>query len=148
MATLVENKKAHLKYAKLERFAAGMVLSGQEVKALRAKLGSLEGSRVIVRGGEAFLVGMTIPPYQVKNAPKSYDPEQPRKLLLTKKEIAQLADAESKKGLTIVPFSVYTAGRNVKVQVAIVRGKGKADRREDLKKKDASRETERLLKNR
>ena len=145
---LVENKKAHLKFAALETFAAGIVLSGQEVKALRAKLGSMEGSRVIVRGGEAFLVGMTIPPYQAANAPKDYDPEQPRKLLLNKKEIALLADAEGKKGLTVVPFSVYTLGRNVKAQVAIVRGKGKADRREDLKKRDASRERERLLKNR
>ena len=148
MATLVENKKAHLKFAVQESFAAGIVLSGQEVKALRGKLGSMEGSRVVVRGGEAFLVGMTIPPYQAANAPKDYDPEQPRKLLLNKKEIALLADAEGKKGLTVVPFSVYTLGRNVKAQVAIVRGKGKADRREDLKKRDASRERERLLKNR
>ncbi len=148
MATLVENKKAHLKYAALETFAAGIVLSGQEVKALRNKLGSMEGSRVIVRGGEAFLTGMTIPAYQASNARKDYDAEAPRKLLLNKKEIALLADAESKKGLTTVPFEVYTAGRHLKVRVAIVRGKGKADRREDLKKRDASRETERLLKNR
>ena len=148
MATLVENKKAHLKYAAQETYAAGIVLSGQEVKALRGKLGSLDGSRVIVRGGEAFLVGMTIPPYQAANAPKGYDPEQPRKLLLNRAEIAELADAEAKKGLTIVPFELYTSGRNVKARIAIVRGKGKADRREDLKKRDASREAERLLKNR
>jgi SsrA-binding protein len=145
---LIEHKKAGLKYSPLEDFAAGLVLTGQEVKALRNKLGSLNGSRVVVRGGEAFIVGMTIPPYQAANAPKDYDPEQPRKLLLNKKEIAELADAESKKGLTIVPFEVYTSGRNVKARIAIVRGKGKADRREDLKRRDASRETERLLKNR
>ena len=148
MATLVENKRAHLKYAALETFAAGIVLSGQEVKALRNKLGSMEGSRIIVRGGEAFLVGMTIPPYQSANAAKDYEPERPRKLLLNKKEIAQLADAESRRGLTTVPFEVYTAARNVKVKVAIVRGKGKADRREDLKRRDADRERERLLKTR
>ena len=145
---LIENKKFFLKYAPLENFAAGIELSGQEVKALRAKLGSLEGARVVVRGGEAFIVGMTVPPYQAANAPKSYDPERARRLLLTKKEITALAEAESKKGLTIAPIEVYTAHRLVKARIAIVRGKGKADRREDLKKRDASRETARVLKNR
>ena len=138
--TLVEYKKVFLKYAPLESFAAGIELSGQEVKALRNKLGSLDGARVVVRGGEAFIVGMTIPPYQVANADKNYDAERARRLLLNKKEIAALADAESKKGLTIVPIEIYTAGRLVKARIAIVRGKGKADRREDLKKRDAMRE--------
>ena len=146
MATLVEYKKARLRFSPLETFSAGMALSGQEVKALRGKLGSLDGARVVIRGGEAFLVGMTIPPYQAANVPKGYDPERPRKLLLTKKEIAELADAEAKKGLTIVPFEVYTSGRVLKVSVAIVRGKGKADRREDLKRQDAAREAARVLK--
>ena len=146
--TLIEYKKAFLKYAPIESFSAGLELSGQEVKALRGKLGSLDGARVVVRGGEAFIVGMTIPPYQVANVAKNYDPEKPRRLLLAKKEIAFLADAESKKGLTIVPLEVYIKGRFVKARVAIVRGKGKADKREDLKKRDASRETERVLKNR
>lgn len=146
--TLVEYKKALLKYAPLESFAAGLELSGQEVKALRNKLGSLDGSRVVVRGGEAFIVGMTIPPYQIANMPKGYDPERARRLLLNKKEIALLADAEAKKGLTIIPLEVYTAGRFVKARIAIVRGKGKADKREDLKKRDATREAERVLKTR
>ncbi|HQT82945.1 MAG: SsrA-binding protein [Parcubacteria group bacterium 20-58-5] len=146
--TLVANKKAHLKYAPLEHFAAGLELVGTEVKALRAKQGSLDGARVVVRGGEAFIVGMTIPPYQAANTPKSYDPERPRRLLLNKKEVAELLAAEAKKGLTIIPFEVYTAGRFVKARIAIVRGKGKADRREDLKKRDATRDMSRVLKNR
>lgn len=146
--TLLEYKKALLKFAPLESFAAGLELLGPEVKALRNKLGSLDGARVVVRGGEAFIVGMTIPPYQAANTPKDYDPERARRLLLTKKEIAYLADAEAKKGLTIVPLEVYTSGRFVKARVAIVRGKGKQDRREDLKKKDALREASRVLKNR
>lgn len=120
---------------------------GTEVKALREKQGSLEGARVVIRGGEAFIVGMTIPAYQVANAPKSYDPERARRLLLAKKDIAALATAESKKGLTIVPLEVYTTKRFIKARIAIVRGKGKSDRREDLKKRDAERETGRLLKN-
>jgi len=145
---LVEYKKAFLKYAPVESYAAGLELTGQEVKSLRNKLGSLDGSRVVVRGGEAFIVGMTIPAYQPVNAPKSYDTERTRRLLLTKKDIAALAAAEEKKGLTIVPLEIYTAGRFVKARVAIVRGKGKEDRREDLKKRDALREAERVLKNR
>jgi SsrA-binding protein len=115
------------------------------VKALRAKLGSLEGSRIVVRGGEAYLVGATIPPYQVANTPKGYEPEKTRRLLLNKKEIAELASAETKKGLTVVPIEVYNAGRLLKLRLAIVKGKGKADRREDLKKADALRDVEREI---
>ncbi len=145
--TLVEYKKVFLKYAPIENFAAGIELSGGEVKSLRNKLGSLDGSRVVVRGGEAFIVGMTIPPYQTANAKKNYDAERARRLLLNRKEIRQLADAESKKGLTTVPIEIYTSHGLLKARVAIVRGKGKADRREDLKKRDAMRETKRVLKN-
>jgi SsrA-binding protein len=146
--TLIANKKAHLKYAPLESFQAGVELLGTEVKALRNKLGSLDGARVVVRGGEAFIVGMTIPAYQTANTAKSYDPERARRLLLNKKEVAELLAAEAKKGLTIIPFEVYTAGRFVKARISIVRGRGKSDRREDLKKRDAIREAGRVLKNR
>ena len=146
--TLVKNKKASLKYTPIEYFTAGFELLGTEVKALRAKMGSLEGARVVIRGGEAFIIGMTIPPYQTANTPKNYDSERSRRLLLTKQEIAILASAEAKKGLTIVPLEVYTQGRFVKTRIAIVRGKGKIERREELKKRDAGREMRRILKNR
>ncbi|HEX5774642.1 MAG TPA: SsrA-binding protein SmpB [Candidatus Paceibacterota bacterium] len=142
---LLENKKAGLKYETLETYVAGLELAGTEVKSVRAKLGSLEGARVVVRGGEAFLVGATIPPFQVANAKPGYDPERTRRLLLSKKEIGELADAESKKGLTIVPLAVYNNGRYLKAKIAIVRGKGKADRREDLKRQDAERDIRRAL---
>ena len=148
MSGLIVNKKVHLRFSLLEIFSAGLELSGGEVKSLRAKLGSLEGSRVVVRAGEAYLVGATIPPYQVANTPKGYDPEKTRRLLLQKKEIALLADAESKKGLTVVPIEVYNAGRLLKLRLAIVKGKGKADKREDLKKADALRDVERTLRQR
>ncbi|MEK7101945.1 MAG: SsrA-binding protein SmpB [Patescibacteria group bacterium] len=146
--TLVEYKKALLKFAPIESYAAGLELTGPEVKSLRNKNGSLDGARVVVRGGEAFIVGMTIPPYQAANTPKSYDPERARRLLLSKKEIAELYAAEAKKGLTIIPLEVYTSRRFVKARIAIVRGKGKSDKREDLKKKDAERDIGRVLKNR
>ena len=132
----------------IENFSAGLELTGQEVKSLRNKLGSMDGSRVVVRGGEAFIIGMTIPAYQPANAPKSYDPERGAPASLNEKEIAYLYAAESKKGLTIVPIEVYTGKRLIKARIAIVRGKGKSDKREDLKKRDALRETGRVLKNR
>lgn len=145
MAPLLENKKVRLRFESLETFTAGIELFGFEVKSLRAKLGSLEGSRVVVRGGEAFLTGMTIPPYQMANAPKDYDPERARRLLLSRKEIAELLDAESRKGLTVVPFEVYNKGRYLKVRIDIVRGKNKADRREDIKRLEAKKEAERAM---
>ena len=146
--TLIEYKKAGLKYERFEEFEAGIELFGHEVKALKGKQGSLDGSRVVVRGGEAYLVGATIPPYQAANTPKGYDPVRTRRLLMKKSEIVHVADAESKKGLTVVPIEVYNKVGLIKVRVAIVRGKGKADKREDLKKKDAKREAERILKSR
>jgi len=145
---LIRNKKAHLRFTVLENYSAGIELTGSEVKALRNKLGSLEGARVVVRGGEAFIVGMTIPPYQAANTAKDYDPERPRRLLLGKKELTELLNEESKKGLTIVPFEVYTNKTLIKMHIAVVRGKGKEDKREDLKAKTAKRDADRLLKNR
>lgn len=142
---LIENKKARMKYAVLETFSAGLELTGVETKALRGKLGSLDGARVVVRGGEAYLVGMTIPPYQAANTPKDYDPERPRRLLLKKSEIAQLSEGEEKKGLTSVPLEVYN-NKYLKVRVAIVKGKGKADRREDIKKREADIDIRRAMK--
>ena len=142
---LIENKKAHLRFETLTPFQAGIELTGAETKALRKKQGSLEGARVLVRGGEAYLVGMSIPPYQVANTPEDYEPERSRRLLLKKTEIADIGDAESKKGLTVVPFEVYNAGRYIKVRIAIVRGKNKADKREDLKRKDDEREIQQAM---
>jgi SsrA-binding protein len=145
---LVQNKKAHFEYEILERFEAGLVLHGFEVKSLRAGRGSLEGSHVVARGGEVYLVGATIPPWQPDNAPKDYDPERARKLLVNKKEIAQIAAAEGQKGLTIVPISVYNKGRVLKLDIGIARGKKRYDKRESIKKRDEERTIGRTLKNR
>ena len=97
-------------------------------------------------GGEAFLVNAHIPPSQPGNPPKDYEPLRNRRLLLTKKELAALAGAESKKGLTIVPISVYGKSRKLKLRIAVARGKKQHDKRETLKKRDAKREIERSLK--
>lgn len=144
---LVEHKKARLNYDILEEFEAGLELLGAEVKALRAKQGKLEGSHVIVRGGEAYIVGMHIPPFQAANTPKDYDPDRTRKILLTKKELVHVAEQEEQKGLTIVPISVYNKGSKLKVRVAIARGRKKYDKRAVLKERDTKRDIDRTLKN-
>jgi len=143
---LIENKKARLNFEILEELEAGIELLGLEVKSLRQKRGKLEGAHVIIRGGEAYLVGMGIPPYQVGNTPKDYDPARTRRLLLTHKEISSLAGKEHQKGLTIVPISVYGKSRKLKLRIAVARGKKQHDKRETLKKRDAKREIERSLK--
>ena len=121
---------------------------GGEVKALRAKQGKLDGSHITVRGGEAYLIGASIPPYQSGNTPADYEPMRNRKLLLTKKEIAILGAHESQKGLTIVPLRVYNRGRHLKLALGVARGKKKYDKRATLKERDTKRDIERTLKNR
>lgn len=146
MPTFVSNKKAHFNYEILEEIEAGIELHGFEVKSVRGGQGSIEGARVIARGGEIFLVGATIPAHQPKNAPKTYEIERTRRLLLGAKDIEKITDAEGAKGLTIVPISMYSSGRYIKVKVAIVRGKKKFDKRETLKIRDTKRELDREMK--
>lgn len=141
--TLIENKKVELDYEILETFEAGLELLGFEVKSIRARQGSLLGSHVTIRGGEAYLIEFNIPPFQTNNTPDSYNPRRNRRLLLTTPEIQKLAALEAKKGLTIVPISVYNKGRKIKVEIAIVRGKKKHDKRQDIKKRDTDREIRR-----
>jgi SsrA-binding protein len=107
---------------------------------------SLEGAFVIIRGGEAFLINANIPPYQPKNAPKDYDPLRNKKILLTKKEIALLSGSEKNKSLTIAPISLYNKGRKIKIQIALVKGKKKHDKRESIKKRETERELRREIK--
>lgn len=144
--SLITNRKASFNYEIMETYPAGIELFGFEAKSLKKSQGSLEGARVTIRGNEAFVVGMTIPPFQTNNTPKEYDGSRNRKLLLHKKEIYDLEKAEKTKGLTIIPLSVYNKGTKIKLDIAIVRGKKKFDKRETLKKKDASRDMDRDMK--
>jgi SsrA-binding protein len=121
-------------------------LFGYEVKSLRNKQGSLKGARVVARGGEAYLIGASIPAWQIPNAPKGYDAERPRRLLLNKKEIVHISSAESKNGLTIIPLSVYNKQRNLKLSLAVVRGKKKEDKRHDIREREEKRKIDRTLK--
>ncbi|MDE2037706.1 MAG: SsrA-binding protein SmpB [Patescibacteria group bacterium] len=148
MPALIDHKKARFNYEILETFDAGVELSGTEVKSLKKGQGALDGAHVIVRGGEAYAVGMFVPPYQEKNAPAGYDPRRNRRLLLSRKEIARLASLEGGRGLTIVPISVYTKGPLVKISVAVVRGKKAHDKRESIKRRESDREISRAMKDR
>ncbi len=146
MASFIESKKAGFNYEFLEKYEAGIELLGFEVKSVRLGRGSLEGAHIIIRGGEAFLIGMRIDPYQAGNTTMEYVPDHMRRLLLTKKEIAILAEEESKKGLTIIPLSLYNKGSKIKVSLAVARGKKKFDKRDTIKKRDTDREIGRLMK--
>jgi len=143
MANYAENRKARFDYEILEKYEAGIELLGTEVKSVRGGRMALEGSFVIVRGGEAFLINANIPPYQPQNAPADYDPLRNRKILLTKKEIAELAGSEKNRSLTIVPLAVYNKGRKIKVSLALSKGKKKFDKRETIKKRETDREIRR-----
>ena len=147
MTTYLSHKKAHFDYEVLSIFEAGLVLQGHEVKSLRNKRGKLEGGHVIVRGGEAFLVGININAYQPLNTPKSYNPERVRKVLLKKKELLELEKQSETAGLTAIPIRLYNHGRNIKLEIAIVRGKKNYDKRQTIQARDVKRDIERTLKN-
>lgn len=137
---LAESKKLHLTYIINDTYDAGVELFGFEVKAIRKKQVSLEGAKVIVRGGEAFLVGVYIAPYQAANIPKEYDPYRTRRLLLRKKEIEELYGLEQTKTLTLHPNSLYSKNNLIKCEVAVCKKKDTRDKREDIKKDIVRRE--------
>jgi SsrA-binding protein len=146
MTSYIRNKKATFNYEILERFEAGVVLAGYEVKAIRTGKASLVGAYIVLRNGEAYLKSATVSFYQEANTPDSYNPERERKLLLSRKELAHLEKQLNTAGLTIVPISLYNKGGRIKLEIALVRGKKKADKREALKKRDTKRAIDRILK--
>ncbi len=147
MANIIEHKRARYDYELIKHFEAGVQLFGSEVKSLRSHHGKLEGAHIVVRGGEPYIVGMEIPQYQGSISKDTYDANRSRKLLLNKKEIIELKDAEETKGLTIVPIAMYNKGRVIKINIAIARGKKAGDKRETIKKREAEREIRREIKN-
>ena len=146
MPELAKNKKALFDYEILETFDAGLVLIGQEVKSIKNKHISLKGAYVVSKDSEFFLIGASVPPYQPKNAPKDYDQERTRKLLLKKAEINYLIGKSKQKGLTLIPLKVYTKLGRIKLEFGIAKGKKKFDKRETIKKRDFKREKQRILK--
>ena len=138
-APTIENRRARYEYHILESVEAGLVLSGTEVKAIRAGGASLAEAFARFREGEAWLLGMHVPPYRQGSFSNS-EPTRPRKLLLHKEEIVRLQSRVAEKGLTIVPLRLYFTRGMAKVQLGLVRGKKLWDKRADVAKRDVARE--------
>lgn len=142
--TLARNRKALHEYHVVERFEAGIVLAGPEVKSIREGKASLTEAFARVDGGEAWLYGMHVTPYDPANR-WNLDATRPRKLLLSKRELRRLIGATQEKGLTLVPLELHTKRGFIKVELALARGKKLHDKREDVKKRDAEREIQRAM---
>jgi SsrA-binding protein len=142
---LAGNPKAHHDYFILQKYEAGLVLAGTEVKSLRGGKANLKDSHVQIRGGEAFLFNAHISPYTHGNL-ENHDPTRTRKLLLHKREIEKLHAQIQEKGLTVVPLRLYMKEGRVKAEIAVVRGKKLFDKRETEKRREADRETAKAIK--
>jgi len=148
MPTIIKNKKGLHNYEVLEKFEAGIVLSGQEVKSVKQGHIHLDGSYVRIKKGEAWLVGAEIPKYRHAGSLRDYDAKRDRKLLLRKKEIRYLVGKTQEKGLTLIPVSVYTKRSKIKLEIGVARGKKKHDKREVIKKREDERRISRAIKSR
>jgi SsrA-binding protein len=141
--TIASNRKAFHDYTIVDQNEAGLVLTGTEVKSLRANGCSLVDGFVRLRGGEAWLVNVHIPPYEQGTFFSQHEPRRDRKLLLHKQELARLAGKLQEKGLTLLPLRVYFHRNRVKVEVGLARGKKLYDKREAIKEREIRRELER-----
>jgi len=146
MTTLAVNKRANLDYDISERFEAGLVLRGYEVKAVKTGHISLKGSFITVKQNELYLTNANIPLYKHAGAIANYDPTAPRKLLLHKREIAYLIGKSRTEGLTLVPLRVYTKRSLLKLEFGIGKGRKKIDKREIIRKRESERRIQRALK--
>lgn len=144
--TYAVNKKARHEYEILDTYEAGLVLTGQETKSIRGGHANLKGSFVTFHKDEAYLINMHVPKYRYAGTLLEYEPERTRKLLLNAKEISYLRGKSQEKGLTIVPLSLYSKGRHIKVEIGVGRGKRKFDKRESLKQRDIDRDARRSVK--
>src|SRR4051812_23468346 len=142
---IVDNRRARHDYQLLDRVEAGIVLTGTEVKSLRDGRATLGGAYADIRGGEVWLVGAQISPYD-KASVGAHDPDRDRKLLLHAREIDQLYGKVRERGFTLVPTRMYFKEGRVKVEIALARGKDVRDKRADISRRDAQRQIERELK--
>lgn len=139
---IANNKKAYHDYFILEKYEAGIVLSGTEVKSLRMGKCSVKEAFIRIENGEMYLYGMHISPYEKGNI-FNKDPLRVRKLLLHKKEIERIYGKMREKGITVVPLKVYFSGSLAKVEIGLAKGKKLYDKREDIARKDQNREAQR-----
>lgn len=142
MKPLLTNRKARYEYEVIDTFTAGVMLSGGEVKMLRGKHGSLNGSYVHIKDGEAWLLNMQIPPYpNARN--EEYEPTRTRKLLLKKSELVKFGQIQATKGISLIPLEVGVSGRYIKVAIGVARGKSARDKRDTIRQRDLDREMRR-----
>jgi len=144
---IVDNRRARYDYELLERFEAGLVLTGTEVKSLRQGRVSLGQAFADLRDGELWLVGAEIATYDQGNI-ANHEPARDRKLLLHRSELASLHGKVREKGLTLVPTRMYWKDGRAKVELALARGKQTIDKRRDIAKREADRAIQRALKSR
>lgn len=147
MTTIAVNKRANFDYALTDKYEAGLVLTGAEVKSIKTGHLSLKGSFVTFKGTELYLTNADIPFYKFAGVPVNYDSRHSRKLLLKKSEIKTLLGKVKVKGLTLVPIRVYTKKRLIKLEFGVGRGKKEYDKREDIKKRDSDKKMKRLIRN-
>lgn len=146
-STLAKNKKAFADYEVLDKYEAGVILSGPEVKSVRAGHANLKGSHIEIKGEEVFALKIHISPYKPASGQQAdYNPTRKRKLLLHKKEIIKLEKELNIQGTTLIPLDFHLSHNRVKVTVGLCRGKKKYDRRAELKKKDQNIDIKRALK--
>lgn len=145
--TIANNKRARFEYEILETFEAGMVLTGTEIKSIRAGQVNLRHGFVQPRDGELWLVDAHIAEYKHGNR-ENHDPGRPRKLLLHRREINKIIDTLTQKGLTLVPTRLYLKNGRAKLEIGLGRGKKLHDKRTDIAKKDARRQMDRAVKER
>lgn len=144
--TIALNRKALHDYFITDRYEAGLVLEGWELKSLRAGRAQLKESYVIFKNGEAFLVGMHISPLLSASTHVNPDPTRTRKLLLNRKELDKLIGAVERKGFTAIPLSIYWKKQRVKLNLALAQGKKQYDKRQTEKERDWQREKQQLMK--
>jgi len=144
--TIALNRKAHHEYFVEERFEAGIALQGWEVKSLRAGRTQLDQSYVIIKNGEAYLLGGLITPLQTASTHIHPDPQRTRKLLLHRREIDKLIGSVERKGYTLIPLSLYWKGKHVKLQIGLAKGKKDHDKRATEKERDWQRQKQRMIK--
>ena len=143
--TVAENRRARFDYYIDDVFEAGIALTGTEVKSLRFGEGSIAESYAEIRGNEAWLVNSNVPEFSHGNR-FNHEPKRPRKLLLREREIARLQGAVERKGMTLVPLSIYFNSRGrAKVELALAKGKNAADKRHTIKERDWKREQGRIM---
>jgi SsrA-binding protein len=140
------NRRASYRYNLIERFEAGLVLTGTEVKSLREGKAQLKDSYANIRDGEVWLIGLYIPPYGPASR-ENHEPERPRKLLLHRDEIERLIGRTQERGFTLVPTRIYFSGprSRAKIEIALARGKDLYDKRDTIRKRDMARDVQREL---